>query len=426
MVNMMKILITILFLYTYFTFYFKGIYFFHVVLFHFLMIGYVIKNRAILEEYYIMRCNRTPLVIFFYGFGFCLFLGVVTLLFNMSSEIGFYYTFFKIPRQILCSLFLLVFLVRNVKTNLEVVDFGDYFINSCVVYVISTVIMMLVPEVRDAWFGIIEQTSTAEIATSQVQEYGLLLTRCGLRGFSGLDCGYYCSFAVFFLLYKILRSKKFLIYDLLRFVFLIAGNIFYSRTSLLVSVIGVGFTLTYLFLYNKKTFVHIISTILFIAMIIASLVEYNSDVEWIQWSFAPILGVIDYITGASTQISLGSSGDELMYGYSTYYIDDFFWSSLFGSGIYPNVDVGYIKQFSFYGMIGTLVYYLTFIIINISILSYHRKDNIEVAPLIIAIIISELVSEFKGEVMHFYFSAIVVFYFLGGEKLELNKGDIHE
>lgn len=87
--------------------------------------------------------------------------------------------------------------------------------------------------------------------------------------------------------------------------------------------------------------------------------------------------------------------------------------TLFGEGIYQNTDVGYIRQFFFYGAIGMFIYYGGYIytvILQLEKNTRYRYYNY----LLINFLFASLFLEFKGETLHYFLAIFSAIYLLHG------------
>lgn len=407
----------LLFLYVYFTFYFAGIYTFHVVAFHSFMLAYIIYYYKLLLKLYSLNRHKVVIKIFLYILYLCILIGILSIFFNGTyndlSNLKFYYTFFKIPRLVLCTVFLVVFLQVHFSHENLFNKFSTCFIIACCLYVCTTILMLLFPEIKSFWFNVIEQTADATHASEQTFTAVMLITRSGLRGFSGLDCGLYCSMAFMLLIYQVIERKRIRATDIIMFLLLLTGNIFYSRSSLFVVIISLGVLFFYLLKNNTKSLLKVLGCSLGIAAILIIYGLNNMDNEWVQWAFGPLYGIISFLTGESQSFSMGSSSDELGEMYDVVVFQNSFFMTLFGEGIYKNTDVGYIRQFFFYGAIGMLIYYGGYIYTVILQLEKKSKNNYY-NYLLMNFLLASLFLEFKGETLHYFLAIFSAIYLLHG------------
>lgn len=419
-VNYKNTLICLLFLYLFFTFYIRNIFTFHFLSVNIIIASYIIYNYNILFKVF-NRLNIYKNLIFvaFFLWYICCGLSLLIPLIKGTYDFSYIYTLLKIPRFISISLFLMVILYKFDSEKFFLDSFFIYFINSCVIYVLITSIMIIYPEFKEFWFSIIQQIGGKEEVTKQTIFYSELITRCGLRGFSGLDCGFYCSFSIMMVLYFIIKfsreSKKVPVLLYIQYFILLLGNFYYSRTSLIVSIISSCVFLLYFVLRDYKRFFKgaflfiLVSTGIFSFM--STIDEINS---WWQWSTGPLKGIYDYFIDENTSLDLGPSGEALksMYDFKIDYEIETF---LFGEGKYLNsngnyfreIDVGIFRGFFFFGAIGIILLYLSITILFLTAIKVSKeKEGIENILLISMLFFSCFFLELKGEGLHYHMAIL--------------------
>lgn len=273
-------------------------------------------------------------------------------------------------------------------------DFLYTFSKATALYVIFS-ILLLFPAIRLIYSDLVftVETSNADFLESQ----GIIFyTRYGLQGFSGFEHTFKCSLAFIFLVYLLTQKSfskqrnKIFFLMLLNFV----GCCLFGR----VGVLSCCFTFFFYTLFvtfkqkNYKILTFLIITAILLICIFLLLFEQITSNPITRWMFEPFIKLLEN----GKLESASSDGLKTMYFLPS--VETF----LFGDGYYfqnghyyMKTDVGYLRPLLFWGMFGSLLYYLCFFILLIPI--YNNLKNKKGYFLVFLCIFQNFFYEIKGE-----------------------------
>lgn len=208
---------------------------------------------------------------------------------------------------------------------------------------------------------------------------------------------------------KYSKLTKFILFFIVFIASLSAG-----RTAILAFIFG--FFLIFLQSLNFKLFKNI-NKYIFISFSFFSILIYilsTSDhfsttfERYINYAFQPVINFLD--TGSFSV----SSTEKLK---EMYFIPNEISTVLFGDGLYTtengyyymNTDSGYLRFILYFGMFGSLIPYLAFIIFLVYTLRLTRKLNSNLKLFFFFIMIMTFILQFKGEVVFYniYYMKII-------------------
>lgn len=416
-----NIIATLLFVYILFTFYITDIVYIHVILFHAILIFYLCIERKILFELYCKLKYKIIIQLYIFMFLFCSIWGLLSICINETLNFSFFFVFFKIPRVLISMLVLIIIVYKYYPKDNIYIRFMKILINACCIYVISTIIMIVFPEFKDIWYSFFQGgvSDVNVIAMQQTLEEGAsVLTRSGLKGYSGLDCGFFCFISGIFIIYLLSISEKISNIYYIKFLLLILGCFFYSRTTLFLLIIGSIIFIPYLLFYKRKIIYKFLLLFIIIFSIIMFIWYTNYDNPAVQWSIGPIYNLIQYIiSGGTNSLDLGTSGNMILTFKDSMIFDNDFKNLLIGHGIYSNIsDSGFYSQYYFYGIIGLLVYYGTYFFTGIIICLSRKNNDIGLKIIILILLITVIPMEYKADMMMYYIPIIIVISLLNNKK----------
>lgn len=284
--------------------------------------------------------------------------------------------------------------------------FISNFVKAICVMIVTTVIFLIIPELKEMWLLIFEIPEYSRNLLKAPQ----YITRFSIIGFSGYPATFLCTVGVVFELFLMLNVKA----KLSNYCFLLlclVGNMFYGRTGLVVSLFCILIMLIPLFIHNKKIFRNIIlflvsiGIILFIAYCISSKVRV-----WMNWSFELFLNVLfdkNLSTASTTQLmsmfDVDMSFKTLIIGDARYVLNGEY---------YKNVDIGIFRQIFFYGLFGVTVAYST-VLYSIRCIYQLLKEYKLVGLLfhIVTILLVLIMFEIKGECYFMLFPLLIIYIF---------------
>lgn len=415
------IIATLLFVYILFTFYISDIVYIHVIFFHAILIFYLCIERKILFKLYDKLKYKIIIQLYFFMFLFCIIWGGISICINETLDFSFFFVFFKIPRVLISMLVLIIIVYKYYPKDDIYIRFMKIMINACCIYVISTIIMIAFPEFKDGWYSFFQGgvSNVNVIAMKQTLEEGAsVLTRSGLKGYSGLDCGFLCFISAILIIYILSISEKISNIYYIKFLLLILGCFFYSRTTLFLLIIGSIIFIPYLVFCKRKIIYKFFLLFIMIFSIIMLIWYTNNDNPAVQWSIGPIYNLVQYvISGGTIALDLGSSGNIILTFKDSMIFDNDFKNLIIGHGIYSNIsDSGFYSQYYFYGIIGLLVYYGTYFFIGIIIFLSKKNNDIGLKVIMLILLITVIPMEYKADMMMYYISLLIVLCLLKANK----------
>ena len=147
---------------------------------------------------------------------------------------------------------------------------------------------------------------------------------------------------------------------------------------------------------------------------IITIVLSNPDDRAIQWSLGPIYNLGQYIiSGGSIDIDFGTSGNKIISFQYYKMFDDNFWNLIIGHGVYTLVsDSGFMSQYYFYGLIGLLLFYGTYLFIILIMIFWHEENSSLWKYLLIVILLTSCIFEYKGSMMMYYYPILIGLYLM--------------
>ncbi|WP_158661045.1 hypothetical protein [Bacillus kwashiorkori] len=397
--------------YFYFPFILKDIREINYIIIYLIPLIYIIFNaKFVLSFFRTLMKSHIKLSFISYFIVFCLSL-IVPALYG-TYDFSYNNVFLSIIRTLIKTLFLLIVFIKIHKNN-DFVLFIKYFIYSCSLYVAFSLLMIIIPEFKSFWAGIIYD-SALNIQLSMQDKY---ITRYGLVGFSNFRETFMCSLAAIFNVYIIVKNinthtkNGTMIWTLL---ILGLGTSFYGRIGLVVYLISVGLLIFYLFFHKPRYFLLIVLSIAILLTVLISLKERNEMVNiWFNWSFDLFLNYFE--TGKLETGSSNTVFEKMIFmpDAMTFLFGDGYYSNPNGSGYYMSTDVGFMRPLLFYGFIPTMIAYGITYFLLFSILKVSLK-RIDVAGIILSLLlfIQIVLFEIKGEMFYIMFPLLLPFAYM--------------
>ena len=302
----------------------------------------------------------------------------------------------------------LVICVRIYKTEGEKdlsEKFMRVFIYAMVLYVFSSIIAIVFPPYREF---IIKTVSMSDIARSniQVEKYR---TRIGFAGLSVYSSGIKCALAnlfVLFFAFKSLReNNKIRLGIWFLYAWTILGEFFYSRTSLLLSLISL-----FLFIVMVLIRLHRITKFLkfvllggvaalFVIMLVG---QFEGDNASLAWQLEVLVNMLNGrgFNAASLNImrrmAFVPSISTLLFGDGRYAGEN--------GGYYMSTDLGYMRSILYYGLPGFL-FVVILVAATLKTIPKIRKEP-EYSMLAIMGFIAFVIFEIKGECMGIFYPIV--------------------
>ena len=291
------------------------------------------------------------------------------------------------------------------------VSFSNMFIFCNIIYVLSSIILLLDANIKDIWSSLII------VDVDLIENKGDLLlnsTRYGLAGYSGFNNTIFCSIAVWLSLY--LAESKVGIRNFLYTMcvgILLCGNMMYGRSGLIISI----FMLVFFFFhkFSIRKLVAVTSLIGFSSICLYGIVLY-SDINplvstWVTWIMEPLNAFGTEIEHG--RISFGDSGNELvdnMYFLPSDDLTIFFGDGMYtteSGGYYMSTDSGFMRQMLYFGIIGMTLSYGTMFFMLLSLYYFLKKNLYYAQGYCSLFLIMFIFMELKGMVYNLYFGVLV-------------------
>lgn len=394
------------------------------VIYNIIPVAYILRNRYVLFKMIkVGRVLKTFLVL--------MFLIILLIMFSLSSicindgEYSYVLELGRIIQRIIVYSFLMIVVIKSSDRKCDWMNtFIKYYVISCCLYVLSTVIFLAFPELRETWTSIIYQSDHQIDMSQELWRQ----TRYGLKGFTNFGEVTICTIAVAFSNYMIHQDKHiFSRWNIMLYVLLL-GCTFYGRSGLILSLmITVLFSVIFMSkLEVKRCFIHFLIIGICIGLIV-NLADFDKRFFYlITWVSDPVVSFVEsYNYG---QISFGSSGDILLENMwfmpdaMTFILGDGYYVNSDGS-YYMHTDAGILRHVLFGGMPVLISGYSIILYLCFNILKIERRDR-GFKLMIIAIMAVLLIQEIKGIVYFFHIGLLLVLYiFSESSKYNYRQGD---
>lgn len=337
---------------------------------------------------------------------FCTFsYAVVTILVNGSNDYSYISYLIKIPRSILCYVFLLMITYNILQPSVLFRKFFIMYVMSCCLYILVTTLMIFHPDIRLFWQEYLYTTKINE----ELSEMSQFITRYGWSGFSGFMHTYMCSIGVILILFLMDYDKK--SYKMALLCVLI-GNLYYGRSGVVLSLFYI--IINFITETKLRKFIMLTKLIFCILLLSCSIYLAKDSLPeiglWISWAMDPVENVMDSFENGT--ISLGYSADHMLEDMYFMPEDTTF---LFGDGrymnsdnsYYQNTDVGVMRSMLFYGVIGQALGYSNLIILLFILYEIFRRNKNKSGKIMVyMLLIQFVIFELKGD-PYYYLSGIV-------------------
>lgn len=232
-----------------------------------------------------------------------------------------------------------------------------YFALTHVIYVISTILLVIVPGWQDVWFTISSKgTFFDSLSALDASRY---MFRIGWQGFAGFHETLCCTFSAMFLMYLRYGTRSPAIsakWFVPAFTICFLGNMFYGRVGLVATLVTCSAAFIH---WNRNRIKHIVfatvTLVILLALGGAILKTVPEMSDWYEWMSSPFTNLIT--TGDVGDSSFNKlqkmwqvdiTEDTVMYGDGRYTNDGLY---------YMNTDVGFLRNILFWGLIGFILSY---------------------------------------------------------------------
>ncbi len=291
--------------------------------------------------------------------------------------------------------FIVLVIIKNVpKATNE--TFMKYFIFSCCLYICVTILMLLVPGIKNIFYELVKESEHSKVLALETR----YSTRYGWAGFSGFEYTFKCVLAIIFndyLINKVMKGKKMWVMLGVTALLLI-GTLFYGRVGFLFGIIIVMFLFVKLLLKRPKILmiVLLVCGVAGIALIVMASVNDSIKV-WFEWAFDLFITFIE--TGKLQTDSSNILIEQMLFvpDIKTILFGDGMYTSNTGS-YYMTTDAGIMRSLLFGGIVFAVARYLSlYVILILNILS-KQCTKVE-KQLFFWILLLCIVFEIKGEIV---------------------------
>lgn len=266
-----------------------------------------------------------------------------------------------------------------------------------VLYVISTILILAFPVLREVVLTVVNQSDSDLNLLSRDKYY----TRIGWAGFSGYNTSLKCTVAICFqliiIIQKIYERRKVKIRDILIYFILLLGNFFYARTGMLLSLVCTIVAIAGLALWLNKIGAFIkyffgFSLVLVGALAVMNLYAGNNAV--INWIFEVFINYEQGRGVSSTSTSIIFNQMLFKISGNTLLLGDGYYTSPDG-GYYMKTDLGFMRLILYGGIVYAGIVYgiLLYMLRKISKISREKIITL----LTVLLLITFCGFEFKGE-----------------------------
>ena len=355
--------------------------------------------------------------------GGVLFNSILFPIVHQTYDFSYINVILSIIRNIMQQLFLLILIDNILSPQCLLEEHMRININSGLLYVLISAIMIRFPILKEIWRKIIH-ISSFDLGKTYEKNY---FTRFGLVGFSGFNetifCSILISFSLFLLCKTIYEGKKRISYYYIAITILLLGNTFYGRSGMMISIFCIVVTLCFLFFKYGKVNIIINLCIVFSLLFLIVLLGKNHSTQlniYYNWALKPITNFFE--SG-----KIGTASSDAMFQ-NMYFLPDIF-TIILGSGnyvdpitggYYMSTDIGYMRPLLFYGIINQIFAYFICIFLMIGTMK-NLKTKYKSAAILFGFLsfMILLLFELKGEV--FYRISGVYFALLFGAVVDKNK-----
>ncbi len=338
--------------------------------------------------------------------------GLFSTIINQSYDITIYKTLINNILSLSFCMFFAVIFINNQPIE-------KYFSIILILQSIIIILMMLSPDIK----VIIQDNIRTTEEIDRMATYGGV-RGLGLSGSIAFGLAATMGLLGYILFYWGVNNSK-LSTSLFLLIFLICfiASLSAGRTSFL------GFLLGFIFAYIPRVKLSIllkniliITFLLYLIFILLmSIPEFRTTIEnYSLYAFQPIYKFLE--TGSFSV----SSTEKLQ---KMYFLPNDSWTILFGDGKYTNIDstyymhtdAGYMRFMLYFGLFGSLIPYIGFILISFFFAKNRKKISPDNRYFFLGITLLAFIYHYKGEIIFFNISFMKIFFILGFYYILKNK-----
>lgn len=274
---------------------------------------------------------------------------------------------------------------------------------SCLLLLITSLILILLSDFSDFWIGNI-------VARNKLLDEGYFF-RKSIIGYTGFDeltvycVSYFCCVKI--IADKMNSKRKSLKFWLL-YIVLIFGGLIYGRTS----IITAGLSLIFLFISVKnkgklfnKLFILILLFIIGISFLYFVSLENDSVSSWFNWAFEPIIAFFNKsdIRSMNSWKRMIKIPDlkQFLFGDGRYTKEQ---------GYYMDTDIGYLRDIYYFGVFGLICIY-SFIFSFLKCINKNIATK-EYRSFLVFVFLNIIILEIKGSMWDGAIIYLSMFYFI--------------
>ena len=292
-------------------------------------------------------------------------------------------------------LFLIMVIIKNIpKATKE--TFMKYFIFSCCLYVLGTIVMLLVPPVKDIFYELVKESVHSKTLALETR----YSTRYGWAGFSGFEHTFKCVLAVIFndyLIRKVMKNKKMWLM-LGVSIFLLIGTLFYGRVGFLFGIVVMMFFFLRLLSKRPKILLIVLGVCAVGAVTLIIMSNINDSVKaWVNWAFDLFITFVE--TGKLQTESSNVLLEKMLFvpEIKTILMGDGRYAGDTGA-YYMGTDAGVMRPLLFGGILFAFIRYMSMLAVLIPYILKKWSAKAE-RTLFAWTILLTLVLEIKGEIL---------------------------
>lgn len=354
-----------------------------------LLMYMLINNRVLFE---LINIIKRKLGLFFVGFVFWFVWALQVPIIHGTLEFSFINNFWYGLSSLLYILALAVYVLKHTDKHLALEKFCYIYSRSMAIYVIFTIILLLVPKLRE----IIVNYFVISEWDRKLLSYKQYYTRIGWSGFAAYGTSLKCTIAFAFsmsLLFN--RDKKNMKkYQLIGIALLLfAGNLLYARTGLIVCVVIVLIYILNIAKYKNrlKEVIGFGGAILILCLIFMRIILKHRNNSAMAWIFEAVYNYLE--TGSFTTQSTNVLTGTMLFvpKISTFLFGDGFYKM--DDAYYMHTDLGFMRLLLYGGVFFAIYIYLWMYHLVKKIIKKNSKWMLLVSNVLIAFVLFEI----KGE-----------------------------
>ena len=354
----------------------------------------------IINKYILSYISKKNVCILLASWGIII---LVTPLLHSTMDFSYFGEYLSVIASILSYSVICVRIYKTENGNRTAEMFMQYYVYGMAIYIISTIFAISFQQCRDF---ILNHVSMSDYARRVIID-PRYRTRIGFAGLSVYGSGIKCVFANIFTLYfaykNIREHKRNTIGLAILYLLTLLGEFFYSRTSLMVSVILL-FVFAFFVLVSLhrggKFLKYVLIAVIGILSAALYIGQYEGDSASMRWALEVFLNLSNGYGFRATSLNI-MKRMAFTPSISTLLVGDGYYTDPITGFYYRSVDLGYLRAILFYGVPG---FSFAVLLIASTLKSISKVGKMKEYKLIsLMLFFSMLVFEIKGEGMPIYY-----------------------